>query len=79
MGDKRVSVRTLPDGSKVSHHPDGTQKLIRGRSPLRERLAGKRDHKKRQHDQIHAENLRRVEAKKQCQSHQGLPPEKSNI
>ena len=28
MGDKRPSVRTLPSGEKVVHHPDGTQRLI---------------------------------------------------
>lgn len=28
MGKKRDSVRTLPDGRKVVHHPDGEQDLI---------------------------------------------------
>lgn len=28
MGKKRDSVRTLPDGRRVVHHPDGEQDLI---------------------------------------------------
>lgn len=28
MGNKRDSVRTLPNGDKVVHHPDGEQDLI---------------------------------------------------
>lgn len=29
MGKKRDSVRTLPSGEKVVHHPDGEQDLIK--------------------------------------------------
>lgn len=28
MGKKRSSIRTLPSGEKVVHHPDGSQTLI---------------------------------------------------
>lgn len=28
MGDKQVSVRTLPSGEQVYHHPDGTQVML---------------------------------------------------
>lgn len=79
MGDKRVSVRTLPDGSKVTHSPDGTMVLIRDRSPLRERLAGKRDHKKHRHAQIHQNHLQRIDLKKHSQRRKGLSSEKSPI
>lgn len=28
MGNKKPSVRTLPTGEKVTHHPDGTQVML---------------------------------------------------
>lgn len=28
MGEKKVSIRTLVNGDKVRHHPDGTQQLL---------------------------------------------------
>lgn len=79
MGDKRVSVRTLPSGEKVTHHPDGHQELIRDRSPLREKLAAKRDHKKHHHGLIHQAHLLRIERKQHRQRRKGLPSEKSPV
>lgn len=79
MGDKRVSVRTLPDGSKVTHSPDGTMVLIRDRSPLRERLAATRDTKKQRHVLIHQRHLQRIELKKHTQRRKGLASEKSPV
>lgn len=77
MGQKRVSVRTLPSGERVKHSPDGTQELIRDRSPLREKLAADREKKKQRHDAIHERHLQRIEIKKNKQ--QDLPNEKSVI
>jgi hypothetical protein len=79
MGDKRPSVRTLPDGSRVTHNPDGTMYLIRDRSPLREKLAGQREQKKKRHGLIHQAHLRRIEFKRHRQRIKGLPHEKSPI
>jgi hypothetical protein len=79
MGDKRISIRTLPSGERVTHYPDGHQELIRDRSPVRERLAGKREHKRRHHDAIHQEHLRRIMFKRHRQRAKGLPHEKSPI
>jgi hypothetical protein len=79
MGEKRTSVRTLPSGEKVVHRPDGTMELIRGRSPLREKLAATRMEKKRRHGVIHARHLQRVEVKRLRQRAKGLPPEKSVV
>lgn len=38
MGKKRASIRTLSDGYKVTHHPDGKTVLCPGQSRLRQRL-----------------------------------------
>lgn len=77
MGNKRNSIRTLADGSKATHKPDGTMYLIRDRSPLREKLAAAREKKQRRHEAIHARHLQRIEVKKNKQ--QDLPNEKSVI
>lgn len=85
MGDKRTSVRTLPDGYQVTHspsdtaHPEGRMDLIRNRSPLRERLAATRAAKEKRHDAIKQRHLKRIEVKKLRQKAKGLPPEKSPI
>jgi hypothetical protein len=79
MGEKRTSVRTLPSGEKVTHNPDGSMYLIRDRSPLRERLAGKRDHKRHRHALIHQVHRQRIEFKQLRQSRKGLSSEKSPI
>jgi hypothetical protein len=46
MGDKKVTVRTLPSGEKVEHHPNGDMHLIREGSPLRARLNANLDQDK---------------------------------
>ncbi len=80
MGDKRPSTRTLPNGQKVTHHPDGTQVLIpTTASPLRERLDAEEQEKRaRFAEQVQA--LRdAIDAKKASQQAKGLPAEKSPI
>ena len=85
MGDKRMSVRTLPSGEKVHHmppdpqHPEGVLRLIRDRSPLREKLAAMREKKKQRHRLIHAQHLQRIEVKRALQRAGGLPPDKSVV
>lgn len=85
MGEKRVSVRTLPSGERVTDfppdaaHPEGHQELIRDRSPLRERLMVKRDKKVQRHQAIQQNQLRKIEIKRGRQQVRGFPPEKSPI
>lgn len=85
MGDKRVSVRTLPSGEQVNHyppderHPDGKQVLIPGPSPLKARLLAARAHRKLRHGAIHQGHLERIKVKVALQKAKGVPAEKSPI
>lgn len=85
MGEKRVSIRTLPSGERVTDYPpsadypSGHQELIRDRSALRERLDEHREAKQARHDAIHARHVEAIEAKKARQAAAGLPPEKSAL
>jgi hypothetical protein len=79
MGNKQVSIRTLPDGSRVYHHPDGKQFLIREHSPLRERLNARHTTDKARHALLKAKHKVRVAAKKRRMMAKGVPPEKQHI
>lgn len=85
MGDKRVSVRTLPSGEQVNHyppdprHPDGKQVLIPGPSALKERILAARSHRKVRHLAIHQGHIDRIKVKVASQKAKGLPAEKSPI
>jgi hypothetical protein len=83
MGDKRVSIRTLPSGERVRHfppdkeHPEGRMNLIQDTSPLRDKLDAAQEDNERRHQELQAVHRERIEAKKQRQQERGLPPEKS--
>jgi len=85
MGDKRISIRTLPDGSKVRHHPpdaahpEGKMVLVRDRSPLREKLAANHHHNRRRHAELQQDHHDRAEFKRAQQRANGVPAEKSPI
>jgi len=87
VGNIRVSVRTLPDGTKVRHHPpdkkhpDGMQSLVYDPqvSTLRNKLlAHHKDHEKADKE-LRGHHRRRIDAKKKAQRNKGLPAEKSPI
>lgn len=84
MGKVRVSVKTLPDGTKVRHHPPdrwhpkGKLELLEKQgTSLRERILSVRDHLSSEHDRRHEDHRRRVAHKKALESKGNLPPEKS--
>jgi hypothetical protein len=85
VGDKRVSIRTLPSGERVQHHPpddrhpDGMLVLIPEGSALREKLDAQREEKRERHVAIHEGHQERVVTKVAAQQVKGLPSEKSPI
>lgn len=85
MGDKRISVRTLPSGEKVWHHPpdaahpEGKMVLIREHSPLRERLHAAREENRRRHHELKRHHTHRIAHKRSAQIAKGTPPEKSPV
>lgn len=85
MGEKRVSVRTLPGGERVYHyppdpeHPEGRQVLLRDSSPVRQRLDALRPEHQRRQAELNDAHLARVRVKRARQRHKGLPSEKSPI
>lgn len=63
MGKKRDSVRTLPDGRKVVHHPDGEQDLMpTGR--VARRLASDSDETSRKVAELRDEAVRSANRKR---------------
>lgn len=82
MGEKRPSIRTLPSGERVTHHPadevhpDGKMVLIRDGSPLKDRLDANLAENKRRHEELKASHADRVETKRADQQDKGLAPEK---
>lgn len=80
MGDKRISVRTLPDGSKAYHHPpddahpDGKLVLITesGADPAGdpEEFAARRAELKQAYQDA-------IDTKRASERAKGVPPEKS--
>ena len=85
MGEKRVSIRTLSDGTTVRHsppddlHPEGRMDLIRETSPLREELTARHDDNKTRHEELQAIHNERIARKKAIHAAKGLPPEKSPL
>lgn len=85
MGEKRVSIRTLDNGTVVRHHPpddehpEGRMDLIRETSPLREELTSRRDDNKARMEEMRAVFEQRIATKKAAQIAKGLPPEKSAL
>lgn len=85
MGDKRISTRTLPDGTKCVHHPpddehpEGKLTLIREGSTLKDRLDAQLEENQMRHSTIQQVHLDRIEAKKANQRAKGMPPEKSVV
>jgi hypothetical protein len=86
MGAKRVSVRTLPSGEKVTHyppddaHPEGKMVLLSApENNLRQRLADQLPTNRAECDRIKQELFDRIEVKRTAQEEHGVPPEKSAI
>jgi hypothetical protein len=85
VGNQRVTVRTLPDGSKVNHyppderHPQGKMVLIHDHSPLKARHDAMLADKKRRHKVLKAVHTTRIAFKKAKQKANGWPAEKSPI
>jgi len=85
MGEQRVSIRTLDDGTVVRHsppddeHPEGRMDLVTETSPLREELVGRRDDNKARQEELRALHAKRIADKKAAQAARGLPPEKSPL
>lgn len=83
MGEKRVSVRTLPSGEKVLHHPpddahpDGKMVLIRDSNAATAALEATMDEFTERHDELKQAHFDRIETKKAAQRAKGLPAEKS--
>lgn len=87
MGNLRVSVRTLPDGTKVRHHPpdknhpEGKQELVYDpeMSSLRNKLLAHHKEHEKADKELRGHHRRRIDAKKKVQRAKGLPEEKSPI
>ena len=83
MGAKRPSIRTLPSGERVWHHPpddahpEGMMVLIRDHSPLKRRHDARLHHHRARHEEIKAIHGQRLHAKIADQRAKGVPPEKS--
>lgn len=82
MGDKRLSIRTLPSGEHVMHHPpdkqhpEGMQVLIRDCSPLRERHEARLQEHRRCHAELKAVHHDHIHIKNAVQKAKGVPAEK---
>lgn len=63
MGEKKVSVRTLPSGERVNHHPDGRQVLIHN-DEHRTRVHDRQQELEDAHATINEAHLANVEAKR---------------
>ena len=83
MGDKRPSVRTLPDGYQVTHyppddkHPSGKMVLCAGQSRLRERLLAAHPAHREAHTKIKERHYKLVERKRaSLVAHPSVPASK---
>lgn len=82
MGSKRTSVRTLPSGEKVLHHPpddahpDGKMVLIPDSTAATQALEDLDEFNER-HAELKQAHLDRIETKRAAQRAKGLPAEKS--
>jgi hypothetical protein len=85
MGDKKVTIRTLPSGERVYHHPpdrlhpEGRQVLIRERSPLRDRLDARQPIDKARHAELKAHHQGKAATKRNRALSRGMPPEKIHV
>lgn len=85
MGDKKISIRTLPSGERVTHsppddlHPEGRMDLIADVSPLRDRLNAAREDHQARHAELKVTHTEAIALKKADQQAKGLPEEKSAI
>lgn len=83
MGAKRPSMRTLPSGEHVWHHPpddqhpEGMLTLVHDCSPLQERHDARLSEHRHRHQELKQCHHDRIRAKKAAQSAKGLPAEKS--
>jgi len=64
VGDKRPSVRTLPSGERVVHHPGGDQYLIPTTS-LADLLAYTEPEQRAAEDALTAERMSTIDAKRE--------------
>lgn len=83
MGDKRVSIRTLPSGVKVRHHPptdthpEGRMVLVRETSALKERLTAALADNLAAHDKLKERAAARLKAKQdRLNAYPAVPHEK---
>jgi hypothetical protein len=65
MGEKRPSVRTLPSGERVTHHPDGNQVLIPSESAVSNFLDSNEEALQAANDRLTQDRLAAVAAKRQ--------------
>jgi hypothetical protein len=85
MGNKRPSIRTLPDGYKVRHlppdeaHPDGKMMMLGGQSPLTQRLDDAAPANLAAQQVLDKAMQARITVKQALQRAKGLPPEKSHV
>lgn len=79
MGDKQPSVRTLPTGEKVTHHPDGRQVLIHN-DEHRTRVHDRQQELEDAHATINEGHLANVEAKRvSLAAGQPVPHDKRSV
>lgn len=83
MGDKRPSIRTLPDGYKIIHHPpseahpQGKMVLCPGQSRVRERLLAAHPAHREAHQKIKDRHYSLVERKRlSLAAHPAVPASK---
>lgn len=85
MGMKRVSVKTLSDGTRVQHHPpdekhpEGRMVLI-PEDKIAQRLLDRRHHIGEGINDIHVAHYAKVQRKRDAEAaHPAVPPEKRFI
>jgi hypothetical protein len=82
MGDKQISIRTLPDGTRAHHHPpdqlhpDGRLVLIQENSPMRAHLDSRHDHHKVEQERLHDVHRQQLADKKAALVRGGVPASK---
>jgi hypothetical protein len=85
VGDKRISIRTLPTGEKVEHHPsdhrhpDGKLVLIPGICPLKERHANMLGRHREHQRTLREGHQARALTKRELQRRGGIPAEKRHV
>lgn len=86
MGEKRISVRTLPDGTKVRHHPpderhpDGKMVLVRqGPNGLQQHFREHEEEHRAAIEEMRQQHLAAVNRLRDLHEKGGLPPSKRSI